>query len=331
MRGFTFRRIVLLLLLLFPIHAFSQGCGLIEQSTAFEAKIGPFLDSGDGNTPETTLTISQADVRLAKTSGDWAQKAETTTAVHEENGWYRVLLNSTDTNTLGPLVLAVHETGALPVWCHFMVIAAASYDVSVEGNVADGASIIADTNDIQARLPDALTVAGNIKADALAWNALTTVALPLVPTTAGRTLDVTATGEAGVDFSNVNGTIDAGEIGADAVTAAKVAADVGTEIRTGLLTLPKNTAYNNFPVTFFGTTGLRQTGLTTATITCNVFLDGGAANAVDDTTETELDATNAPGVYILNLTAAETNGDSGVLVCKTGGGLVAQANFQTQR
>jgi hypothetical protein len=35
------------------------------------------------------------------------------------------------------------------------------------------------------------------------WNDLTTVALPLVPTTAGRTLDVSAGGEAGVDWANV--------------------------------------------------------------------------------------------------------------------------------
>jgi hypothetical protein len=32
---------------------------------------------------------------------------------------------------------------------------------------------------------------------------LTTVALPLVPTTAGRTLDVSATGEAGLDWANI--------------------------------------------------------------------------------------------------------------------------------
>lgn len=35
------------------------------------------------------------------------------------------------------------------------------------------------------------------------WNGLTTVALPLVPTTAGRTLDVSAGGEAGLDWANI--------------------------------------------------------------------------------------------------------------------------------
>lgn len=47
---------------------------------------------------------------------------------------------------------------------------------------------------------------------------------PVKPSVAGRTLDVAATGEGGVDFSNVNGTLDAAEIGADAITAAKIAA-----------------------------------------------------------------------------------------------------------
>jgi hypothetical protein len=45
----------------------------------------------------------------------------------------------------------------------------------------------------------------------------------LRPTTAGRELDVTTTGEAGIDLDNTNGTLDAAQIGADAITAAKVA------------------------------------------------------------------------------------------------------------
>lgn len=47
----------------------------------------------------------------------------------------------------------------------------------------------------------------------------------LEPTVAGRTLDVAATGEAGLDLGNTTGTIEAAEIATDAITAAKVAAD----------------------------------------------------------------------------------------------------------
>ena len=47
------------------------------------------------------------------------------------------------------------------------------------------------------------TVAGVPNVNAKTWNDLATVALPLIPTTAGRTLDVAATGEAGLDFDNI--------------------------------------------------------------------------------------------------------------------------------
>lgn len=43
------------------------------------------------------------------------------------------------------------------------------------------------------------------------------------PTVSGRSLDVAATGEAGVDFGNILGTLDAADIGADAITGAKIA------------------------------------------------------------------------------------------------------------
>lgn len=47
------------------------------------------------------------------------------------------------------------------------------------------------------------TVAGVPNVNAKTWNDLATVALPLIPTTAGRTLDVSATGEAGIDWNNL--------------------------------------------------------------------------------------------------------------------------------
>lgn len=50
---------------------------------------------------------------------------------------------------------------------------------------------------------DGLTFHARDGVNASQWNGLTTVALPLIPTTAGRTLDVSATGEAGVDWANV--------------------------------------------------------------------------------------------------------------------------------
>lgn len=101
---------------------------MLKQSTAVSIKLGPFVDEEDGVTPETSLTISQADVRLAKNDANWAQKSASGNASHEENGWYEISLSTTDTNTLGTLIVAVNESGALPVWREFQVVPANVYD-----------------------------------------------------------------------------------------------------------------------------------------------------------------------------------------------------------
>jgi len=58
--------------------------------------------------------------------------------------------------------------------------------------------------------------------------------------------------------------------------------------------------------------GTAKTG-DAANITGQISIDGGACAATDDTNPTELDATDAPGTYIFDLTQAETNGDMIIL------------------
>ena len=100
----------------------------IKQSTASTIKLGPFLDDTDGKTPETGLTISQADIRISKNGGNFAQSNNTAGATHNENGYYSVPLDATDTNTLGTFRVAVLKTGALAVWQDFMVVPANVWD-----------------------------------------------------------------------------------------------------------------------------------------------------------------------------------------------------------
>ena len=107
---------------------------LLKQSTAATIKIGPFVDSTDGVTAETGLTISQADIRLSKNGGAFAQTNNATGATHDENGYYGVPLDTTDTNTLGRLRVAVNESGSLPVWQDFMVVNANVYDSLIGGS-----------------------------------------------------------------------------------------------------------------------------------------------------------------------------------------------------
>ena len=84
-------------------------------------------------------------------------------------------------------------------------------EIDVNGYVSSNAKLIEDvdaTDQINAAADTAATDFGALK-----------------PTTAGRTLDVAATGEAGVDLDNMVGTLDAAEIATDAIGAAEIAAD----------------------------------------------------------------------------------------------------------
>ncbi len=100
----------------------------LKQSTAVTKKLGPFLDEDDGKTPEEGLAIAQADIRLSKNGGAFAQTNNAAGATHDENGWYGVPLDTTDTATLGSLKVAIHESGAGPVWETFLVVTANVYD-----------------------------------------------------------------------------------------------------------------------------------------------------------------------------------------------------------
>jgi hypothetical protein len=100
----------------------------LKANTAVDVLIGPFVDSTDGNTDETGLTITQADVRLSKNGQNMAQKNDANACTHDELGYYNCPLDTTDTNTEGSLVLVVHEAGALPVRHEFNVMSEAAWD-----------------------------------------------------------------------------------------------------------------------------------------------------------------------------------------------------------
>jgi hypothetical protein len=114
---------------------------ILKQSTAATVVLGPFVDSTDGFTAETALTIAQADVRLSKNAGTFAQKGDATSCSHMENGYYSCPLSTADTGTIGRLTIAVAESGALPVVLEYTVLVAAAYDALTAGT---GAGLLAD-------------------------------------------------------------------------------------------------------------------------------------------------------------------------------------------
>ena len=186
----------------------------LKQSTAATIVLGPFVDSTDGVTAESGLTIAQADVRVSKNTGGFAQKNDTGSATHMENGYYSCALNTTDTNTLGRLRVAVAKSGALPVWVDALVMPAAVYDSLIGGS-------------------DTLPV------DVTQWSGTNVAA----PATAGYPVVThkvgTGTGElnvAGGKVELVDNAINQNSVAMNAIDAAALDTSAITEIQSGLAT-----------------------------------------------------------------------------------------------
>lgn len=179
---------------------------LLRQNTSVDVPVGPFLDDTDGKTAETGLTITQPDIRLKKNGGTWAQKNAVQTLTHEENGFYEVTLDATDTNTLGLLRLAIAESGALPVWEDFMVVTANVFDSLFSTDILD----VSVTQVNGSAVNNLVSGRFDASVGAMATGVITAAA-------------------------HAAGAIDATAIAADAIGASELAADAANEIADALL------------------------------------------------------------------------------------------------
>ena len=89
---------------------------LKKDTASQEVMIGPFVDSTDGVTPETGLSIANTDIRIHKTGASVFANKNSGGATHIEDGFYLITMDATDTNTAGPLKMQITMAGALPVW-----------------------------------------------------------------------------------------------------------------------------------------------------------------------------------------------------------------------
>jgi hypothetical protein len=106
----------------------------LKQSTASqEIPLGYFLDSTDGNTEETALTLANTDIKLWKCGATTLASKNSGGATHISNGIYYAVLDATDTNTLGSLIVFCHVAGALSVKVECVVLAANIYDSLIGG------------------------------------------------------------------------------------------------------------------------------------------------------------------------------------------------------
>jgi hypothetical protein len=106
----------------------------LKQSTASqEIPLGYFVDSTDGNTEETALTIANTDIKLWKAGATTLANKNSGGGTHISNGIYYAVLDATDTDTLGSMIVFVHVSGALPVRVECVVLAANVYDSLIGG------------------------------------------------------------------------------------------------------------------------------------------------------------------------------------------------------
>jgi hypothetical protein len=162
----------------------------LKANTAVDVLIGPFVDSTDGDTEETGLTIEDEHVLLSKNGQALTAKNDDTTCTHDADGYYNCELNATDTNTEGTLTLTVHVAGALAVRHDFNVLSEAAWDskyapkdsgymdvnvkaVSEDTTAADNLELITEISNITSLAVDA---SGHVEADVVEISGSSTAA-----------------------------------------------------------------------------------------------------------------------------------------------------------
>jgi hypothetical protein len=101
----------------------------LRQSTASqEIPLGYFVDSTDGNTAETALSIANTDIDIWKTGATTLADKNSGGATHIAGGIYYCVLDATDTDTIGPLVVYCKVAGALATRTECCVLDEAVYD-----------------------------------------------------------------------------------------------------------------------------------------------------------------------------------------------------------
>lgn len=222
----------------------------IKQSTAHTFLLGPFVDSTDGVAIETGLATAMDNattgIRLSKNGGNMADRNDATAPVHDEDGFYTIVLDATDTNTLGLLQVEYTEVAtALPAWQTFSVVTANYWDTkystdqfdvnvtNMAANVLTAAATAADHIDL---IWDE-TLAGHVTADTTGlllndWQEAGRLDLILDIIAVDTTTDIPALiATAQADLDIITGA--AGALLDTTATSAQLVDDVWDEVLTG--------------------------------------------------------------------------------------------------
>ncbi len=140
---------------------------ILRQGATHKVVIGPVVAVGDGFTPVTNLDVATADEAEAIKHDNGTVvdiSGYTWAAIATADGYYHLTLHNDISGTVGHLTVVINDDSlCLPVRADFTIIEEAAYDAMYAASAAG----------------------------------------PLQSTTAARKLDVSATGEAGLDFNNI--------------------------------------------------------------------------------------------------------------------------------
>ena len=140
---------------------------ILKADTQVKVLIGPFVDTADGVTPETGVTLGSADqaeilkhdaASVTDISGNtWA-------AMTDCDGWYNLTLTAGNVDTEGMLTVVIQDSSVcLPVFARFMIVNANVYDSLYAAAATDYLQVDAGGSDLDAiktktdNLPEAKT------------------------------------------------------------------------------------------------------------------------------------------------------------------------------
>ena len=130
-----------------------------------EIPLGYFLDSTDGDAEEVGLTIANTDILVWKTGATTLAAKTSGGATHISNGIYYAVLDATDTDTLGSLVIFCHVAGGLATKTECVVLPANVYDSMILGTDV----LNADVTQWLGTAAAAPTIAGVPEVDVTHW------------------------------------------------------------------------------------------------------------------------------------------------------------------
>src|SRR3990167_1494587 len=217
---------------------------LLPQSTAYTFRLGPFLDSTDGNAQENALTIAYTDVLLSKAGGALTAKAETTNLTGTgANAHYTCILGTGDTGTLGSLRVWCHVTGALCVYQDFLIVHALVYNSLVAGsdNLQVDTIQVAGTAQTAGDLATMITAVDDLVDTEVAAIKSDTAA---ILTDTGTTLDTKLNDIQGATFSSATDSLEAIRDRGDAAwTTGAGGSDRLLMVDTTIATLASQTSF----------------------------------------------------------------------------------------